>query len=86
MLGSIKDRIKQLAQSAVAIAEKALGSSAGKAKKQMAVDYVVSHLPVPSIFKKFIAAILSNFIDEAIEFAVEYMNTLEDKNTGEIYG
>ena len=39
MLSSIKDRIKQLAQSAV-----------------------------------------------AIEFAVEYMNSLEDKNTGEIYG
>ncbi len=84
MLGSLKNTIKQLAQSAVAIAEKALGSSAGKQKKQMAVKYVVSHLPVPAIFKGFIAALLSNFIDEAVEFAVVYMNSLEDNNTGEI--
>lgn len=86
MLGNLKNTIKQLAQSAVAIAEKALGSSNGKAKKQMAVEFVVSHLPVPYIFKKFAAVLLSKFIDEAIEFAVEYMNSLEDKNTGEIYG
>lgn len=86
MLGNLKNTIKKLAQSAVAIAEKTLGSGQGKAKKQIAVEFVVSHLPVPLIFKRFIAALLSNFIDEAIEFAVEYMNSLEDKNTGEIYG
>ena len=38
MFSDLKNTIKQLAQSAVAIAEQALGSSKGQEKKKMAVN------------------------------------------------
>lgn len=85
MFKHLKETIKQLAQSAVAIAEKSLGSSNGQLKKKMAIEYVVSKLPVPMILKGFIAALLSGFIDDSIEFAVKYMNSLNQKTDGEIY-
>lgn len=85
MFKHLKETIKQLAQSAVAIAEKALGSSTGQLKKKMAIEYVTSKLPVPAIFRSFIAALLSGFIDDSIEFAVEYMNSLNQKTDGENY-
>ncbi|HIS35942.1 TPA: hypothetical protein IAC10_04850 [Candidatus Scatousia excrementigallinarum] len=85
MFKHLKDAIKQLAQSAVAIAEKTLGSSTGQLKKKMAIDYVTSKLPVPSFLKSFIAVLLSGFIDDSIEFAVEYMNSLNQKTDGETY-
>lgn len=85
MFKHLKETIKQLAQSAVAIAEKSLGSSNGQLKKKMALEYVVSKLPVPMILKGFIAALLSGFIDDSIEFAVKYMNSLNQKTDGEIY-
>ena len=85
MFKHLKNSIKQLAQSAVAIAEQSLGNSTGQLKKKLAIDYVVSKLPVPEIFKNFIAVILSGFINDSIEFAVEYMNSLKEKTNGEIY-
>lgn len=85
MFKHLKETIKQLAQSAVAIAEKSLGSSNGQLKKKMAIEYVVSKLPVPVILRGFIAALLSGFIDDSIEFAVKYMNSLNQKTDGEIY-
>ena len=85
MFKHLKDAIKHLAQSAVAIAEKSLGSSTGQLKKKMAIDYVISKLPVPSFFRSFIAVLLSGFIDDSIEFAVEYMNSLNQKTDGETY-
>ena len=39
----------------------------------MAIDFVISQLPVPALFKPLISALFSTFIDEAIELAVEYM-------------
>lgn len=80
MFGSIKETIKQLAQSAVAIAEQALGSSKGQEKKKMAVKYVVEHLPLNTFFKGLIAFVLSGFIDNAVEYAVMYMNSLKTNN------
>ncbi len=85
MFKHLKDSVKQLAQSAVAIAEKSLGSSKGQEKKKMAVEYVVSKLPLPQIVKGFAAVVLSGFIDDSIEFAVAYMNSLKEKTNGEIY-
>ena len=81
MFSDLKNTIKQLAQSAVAIAEQALGSSKGQEKKKMAVTYVVEHLPLNPFFKGFIAFVLSGFIDNAVEYAVMYMNGL--RNNGE---
>ena len=76
MLKNIKIQIKELAKSAVVIAEKTLGSNTGKQKKQMAIEYITNNIPVPIVFKPLISMLLSSFIDDAIEFAVEYMEVI----------
>ncbi|MBS6603101.1 MAG: hypothetical protein KH301_05030 [Brachyspira sp.] len=85
MFKHVKQAIKKLAQNAVEKAEKTLGSSNGQLKKKMAIEYVTSKLPVPEIFKSFVSVILSGFIDDAIEFAVECMNSWTRKTDGECY-
>ena len=73
MLNRLKSIIIESAKSAVVIAEKTLGSNKGKQKKQMAIEYVLKHIPLPSFIKPLISLFLSSFIDDAIEFAVECM-------------
>lgn len=74
MLSKLKTKIIELAKIAVIIAEDTLGSNKGKEKKVMAVNYIVSNIPVPVLLKPLISKLLSSFIDDAIEFAVDYMN------------
>lgn len=76
MIKNIKIQIKELAKTAVNIAEKTLGSNKGKQKKAMAVSYITEHLPVPKPFRKLISILLSSFIDDAVELAVMYMEVL----------
>lgn len=76
MLKNLKIKIKELAKSAVVVAEKALGSNKGKEKKKMAIEYIINRLPVPILLKPLICTVLNSFIDEAVEFAVEYMEVL----------
>lgn len=76
MFNSIKKSIKDLAKSAVVIAENTLGSNKGKEKKKMAINYIVNRIPVPELFKPLISAVFSSFIDDAVEFAVEYMEAI----------
>ncbi len=76
MFNNLKTTIKELAKSAVVIAEKTLGSNKGKEKKKMAIEYISSRIPVPELFKPFISALFSSFIDDAVEFAVEYMEAI----------
>jgi len=78
MFINIKKTIKELAKTAVIIAEETLGSESGKQKKAMAIEYIISNIPVISPFKTIIANLLSKFIDEAIEFAVEHMKTFSE--------
>ena len=73
MFNSLRIKIKELAKLAVCQAEEKLGSCKGKEKNAMAIDFVISQLPVPALFKPLISALFSTFIDEAIELAVEYM-------------
>lgn len=73
MFKNLKSKIKEISITAVKIAEQTLGSNKGKQKKEMAIKYIVSHIPVMVPFKSFIAALLSSFIDDAVEFAVQYM-------------
>ncbi len=75
MFKNIKENIKDLAYSAVLMAEDTLSTEIGKVKKVAAIDYVVSMLPVPSVFKSIIKLLLNKFIDEAIEQAVEFMKS-----------
>lgn len=73
MFNNLKTKIKELAKSAVVIAEKTLGSCKGQEKKKMAVEYIMKYIPVPAPFKLLISLLLSSFIDDAVEFAVQYM-------------
>lgn len=79
MFNNIKETIKELAYCAVNVAEQTLGSAKGQEKKNMAIDYVVSMLPIFPPLKKFIAVLLSKFIDESIEMAVTYMKSIKNE-------
>ena len=76
MLKNLKISIKELAKSAVIMAEKALGSKTGKEKKKMAIEYISKHIPVPAPFKPLVSLLFSSLIDDAVEFAVQYMEVL----------
>lgn len=73
MLNNLRIKIKELAKSAVVMAEETLGSCKGQQKKKMAVEYITKHIPVPAPFKQLVSLLLSSFIDDAVEFAVQYM-------------
>jgi hypothetical protein len=73
MLKNLKNSIKELAKTAVVIAENTLGSCKGQQKKKMAVEYIIKYIPVPAPFKQLVSLMLSSFIDDAVEFAVQYM-------------
>lgn len=73
MFEKTKQKIKEISMSAVELAEKTLGSNTGREKKEMAIKYIISRLPVIAPLKIFIGMLLSSFIDDAIEFAVQVM-------------
>ncbi len=73
---NLKTKIKELAKIAVVIAEEELADCLGQDKKAMAIEFVVSNLPIP--FKRFFAKLLAAFIDEAIEFAVKQMKNFAE--------
>ena len=73
MFKNIKEIIKKISIQAVKLAEEELGSNKGKEKKTMAIEYIVSNLPVAYPFNKLIGILLSSFIDDTIEFAVQYL-------------
>lgn len=79
MFKNIKEKIIELSFQAVRTAEESLDSATGKEKKDAAVEYIISMLPVSAIFKNILSIILSKFIDESIEKAVEYMNKIQYK-------
>lgn len=75
---NLKNTITELAYAAVNIAEETLESASGQEKKTVAIDYIISMLPVVSPFRGIINVLLSKFIDEAIEKAVKYMNSIKN--------
>lgn len=77
MFSNIKSTITELAYSAVTMTEQTLSSSTGQEKKAAAIDYIISMLPVVVPFKGLITLVLSKFIDEAVEKAVEYMKSVK---------
>ena len=76
MFENIKKQIKELAKNAVLKAEQELGSGKGQQKKRVAIDYVLKNLPKPEFMKMIVSVILSSFIDDSIELAVSYINSL----------
>lgn len=79
MFDNLKSKIKEIAVAAVEFAEETLGSNKGKQKKEIAVQYIVSRIPVIQPFKTLIAMLLSSFIDDAVEFAVQYMKSVREE-------
>lgn len=77
MFSNLKTTITELAYTAVNMAEETLNSATGKEKKAAAVEYIISMLPIPSIFKGLVITLLSKFIDEAVEKAVTYMKSVK---------
>lgn len=76
MFENIKKQKKELAKNAVLKAEQELGSGKGQQKKRVAIDYVLKNLPIPEFMKMIVSVILSSFIDDSIELAVSYINSL----------
>ena len=77
ILKKYENQIYELADRAVKEAEIFLGSGKGQEKKQMAVDFVLRYLPLPSylvFLKPLINRALDRLIDKAIEECVEKMN------------
>lgn len=77
ILKKYENQIYELADRAVKEAEIFLGSGKGNEKKQMAVDFVLRYLPLPSylvFLKPLIKRALNRLIDKAIEECVEKMN------------
>ena len=79
MFKNIKNIITELARNAVIIAEKELGTGKGQQKKQMAITYIIEHLPCSNFVKNIISILLSKFIDEAIETIVAQINSLPEE-------
>lgn len=78
MFNNLKDTITELAYAAVNMAENTLESSSGQEKKNAAIEYIISMLPVASPFKGIITVLLSKFIDEAVEKAVLYLKSIKN--------
>ena len=78
MFLNLKNTITELAYSAVTMAEETFLTSTGQEKKAAAIEYIVSMMPVPSLFKGLISALLSKFIGEAVERAVQYMKSVKN--------
>lgn len=78
MLSNLKVTITELAYAAVNMAEETLESASGKEKKAAALEYIVSMLPIASPFKCVVSVLLSKFIDEAVEKAVQYMKSVKN--------
>ena len=75
-LKNTKNKIIELAKNAVMVAEAELGNGKGEEKKKMAINYILKNLPLPTFIKNILFIILSGFIDDAIELAVNYMKSL----------
>jgi hypothetical protein len=82
MFKNLKTIITELAKNAVLVAEKELGTGKGQQKKQMAIKYIIEHLPFSPLTKNIISIFLSKFIDNAIESIVSQINSMS-KEKGE---
>lgn len=80
MFKEIKDTIKDLAYSAVYYAEEKLNTGTGQEKKRFAVNFIVNRLALPEFLKPFLIFVLSSFIDNSIEKAVEYLNQVQNED------
>jgi hypothetical protein len=76
MFSKIKTQIIELARNAVLVVENEIGSGKGQVKKEKAIEYVLKNLNCSTVVKNFISFFLSSFIEDVIEAAVNYMNSI----------
>lgn len=71
---------KKTALSAVIYAEKWLGSNAGVAKKEIAIDFLLSKLPISlKLFTPLLRSGLIEIADKIIEMAVKELHEIQNK-------
>ena len=80
MFKKFKDNIMDIAFSAVYYAENALSAASGKEKKRAAIAFLVEKLSLPYPIRPIVTILFSNFIDKAIEKAVDYMNQVKNED------
>lgn len=78
MIKNIKQKITDLAYAAVNMAEQSMDTKTGQEKKDIAIEYVVSMLPLLPPLKGVVVFLMSKFIDEAVEQAVKYMKEIRN--------
>ena len=62
--------VKKAAAKAVEQVEIAVGSGNGDVKKALALQLITDKMPVPDPFKKIVAGMVVDVIDQSIEIAV----------------
>lgn len=72
-----KRKIIELAHNAVMVAETELATESGINKKKMAINYILKNLPMSEFCKGIIGICLSGFIDDAVEYSVKYLKSLQ---------
>ena len=76
----IAQTIQEFALSAVIYAEDFLGGQVGPIKKELAIYFILSKLPVYLVpFKSIIKRLLSDSLDWAIEKAVKKLHEIQEK-------
>lgn len=80
---TVKEIIKNLAKRAVVAAEAEFGDGKGELKKQMAINYIVEHLPFSTIGNRIMTVILKYFIDDVIESAVNWLHSMQEEEQGD---
>lgn len=75
----VKEKFTQFAFSAVVYAEEYLGSGAGQAKKELAIEYLIGLLPIglkpfAGLFKKWLISIADSLIEKAVIKLHEFQN------------
>lgn len=81
LINKFKHLIDLHVEIAVEKAEKAFGNGKGELKKQMAVDYIMQFIKLPSylqFLKPFISGTLKVIIGEAIELTLAKLKAISD--------
>ena len=83
----IEKILLKIAYEAVCYAETLIGSGKGKEKKQKAIEYVLSKLPLPlKVIKPLLSKWLDALIDAIIEKAVDMLHSVQESQKKRLEG
>lgn len=76
----IRKYLSKFSYQAVCYAEEAVGKGKGSIKKEMAIDYLISKLPIYcQPFAPVLKTLLSKMLDELIEYAVKKLHEVQEQ-------